>query len=106
MEDVDVRTIIRETIREVLESEHRFEPAYKAELQEERKLRQRLERRINELVEQNHHWLKAYWDMFYDAHRSEFQAAGARLLDNGDLAAYHAVVDPLMQKFRQCKSIT
>lgn len=50
----DVRTIVRETIEEFVRSEQsRSEPAYKAELVEERRRREQLERRVNELVEEN-----------------------------------------------------
>jgi len=50
----DARGLIRETIEEFLKREQvRTEPAYKAELLEERKRREQLERRLNELVEEN-----------------------------------------------------
>ena len=50
----DLRGLIRETIEEYLKREQtKAEPAYKAELLEERKRREQLERRVNELVEEN-----------------------------------------------------
>lgn len=50
----DLRGLIRETIEEFLKREQsKAEPAYKAELLEERKRREALERRVNELVEEN-----------------------------------------------------
>lgn len=50
----DRKAIIREVIEEFLSREQRkAEPAYKAELLEERKKREALERRLNELVEEN-----------------------------------------------------
>ncbi len=50
----DIRGIVRETIEEFVKKEHsKTEPAYKAELIEERKRREQLERRLNELVEEN-----------------------------------------------------
>lgn len=50
----DIRGLIRETIEEFLRREQsKAEPAYKAELLEERKRREQLERRVNELVEEN-----------------------------------------------------
>ncbi len=50
----DVRTIVRETIEEFVKKEQaKSEPAYKAELLDERKRREQLERRLNELVEEN-----------------------------------------------------
>ena len=49
-----VRTIVRETIEEFVKKEQsKTEPAYKVELVEERKRREQLERRLNELVEEN-----------------------------------------------------
>lgn len=48
----DVRGIIRSVIEEFVSSERqRSEPAHKTELAEERKRREQLERRVNELVE-------------------------------------------------------
>lgn len=53
-ETPDVRTIIREAIAEYARTEAaRTEPAYKSELTEERKRRELLERRVNELVQEN-----------------------------------------------------
>ncbi len=49
-----IRSIVRETIEEFVRNEHsNSEPAYKAELLEERKRRETLEKRLNELVEEN-----------------------------------------------------
>jgi len=50
----DIRTIVQQTIEEFVRKEQsKSEPAYKAELVEERKRREQLERRLNELVEEN-----------------------------------------------------
>lgn len=50
----DIRGIIRDTIDEYTRKEvSRAEPAYKNELAEERKRREQLERRVNELVQEN-----------------------------------------------------
>jgi hypothetical protein len=50
----NVRAIVRETIEEFVKKEQsKTEPAYKVELVEERKRREQLERRLNELVEEN-----------------------------------------------------
>ena len=50
----EARELIRQTIEEVFRREQsKAEPAYKAELLEERKRREQLERRVNELVEEN-----------------------------------------------------
>lgn len=53
-ESVDVRSIVRGAIEEFVRAEQvKAEPAYKAELIEERKRREQLEGRVNELVEEN-----------------------------------------------------
>jgi hypothetical protein len=50
----EARSLIREVIEEYLKGEAaKAEPAYKNELMEERKRREQLERRLNELVEEN-----------------------------------------------------
>lgn len=50
----DIRGIIREAIEEYARREvSKAEPAYKNELVEERKRREQLERRVNELVQEN-----------------------------------------------------
>jgi hypothetical protein len=50
----DLRRLMKGVIEEFLTSERsRAEPAYKAELHEERQRRESLERRVNELVEEN-----------------------------------------------------
>jgi chromosome segregation ATPase len=50
----ELRSIIRNVIHEYHDSERaKSEPAHKAELAEERKRRERLEQRLNELVEEN-----------------------------------------------------
>lgn len=51
---VDVRTIVRNALEEYVRMEQsKSEPAYKVELVEERKRREQLERRLNELVDEN-----------------------------------------------------
>src|SRR5690242_15362292 len=51
---VDVRSIIRDTLEEFARIERtKAEPAYKAELTDERKRREQLEQRVNELIEEN-----------------------------------------------------
>ena len=52
---VDVQGIVQQAVQEYMRQDtSRREPAYKTELQEERKRREQLERRVNELVEENH----------------------------------------------------
>src|ERR1035437_9812144 len=54
MEGIDIQAIVRQTIQEFATSEKsKSEPAYKAELLEERKRREQLERRMNDLVAEN-----------------------------------------------------
>lgn len=50
----DLRTVIQQVIREYMSAEHtKSEPAHKAELMEERRRREQLEKRLNELVQEN-----------------------------------------------------
>ena len=50
----DVRDVIRQAITDFVATEQaKAEPAYKAELAEERKRREQLERRMNEMAEEN-----------------------------------------------------
>lgn len=50
----EIRDIVRQAVEEFVRGEHRkSEPAYKVELQEERKRRESLEGRLNLLVEEN-----------------------------------------------------
>src|ERR1051325_3611724 len=54
MEGIDIQAIVRQAVQEFANAEHsKSEPAYKAELVEERKRREQLERRLNDLVEEN-----------------------------------------------------
>jgi hypothetical protein len=50
----DIRDLVRQTIQEFVQAEQKkAEPAYKTELQEERKRRESLEARVNHLVDEN-----------------------------------------------------
>ncbi|HET8546864.1 MAG TPA: hypothetical protein VFL57_02620 [Bryobacteraceae bacterium] len=50
----DVRSVIREALQEFMSMEQaKAEPAYKTELAEERRRREQLEQRLNELVQEN-----------------------------------------------------
>ena len=54
MEGMDIQAIVRQAVEEYANAEKtKSEPAYKAELTEERKRREQLERRMNELVAEN-----------------------------------------------------
>jgi ATP/maltotriose-dependent transcriptional regulator MalT len=51
---IDVHTIVQQAINEYMRQDSaKREPAYKTELQEERRRREQLEKRMNELVEEN-----------------------------------------------------
>src|ERR1700688_1247678 len=54
-EKTELRSIIRVVIDEFVQAERaKAEPAYKAELIDERKRREDLERRVNELIQEDH----------------------------------------------------
>ena len=54
MEKPDVQTIVQQAINEYMRQDTaRLEPAYKTELQEERRRREQLERRLNEMADEN-----------------------------------------------------
>src|SRR3954462_5100746 len=56
MEGIDIQAIVRQAVQEFANAEQtKNEPAYKAELVEERKRREQRERRLNELAEENKH---------------------------------------------------
>ena len=51
---LDVRDVVRQALEEFVRGEHqKSEPAYKAELEDERRRRESLESRLNQLVEEN-----------------------------------------------------
>lgn len=89
----DVKEIVRQAIHEFVQSEQRkAEPAYKAELQDERKRRESLESRLNLLVEEN----KKARSMAEEADRnsqirSELQRIGISKID----LAFRAVKDDI-----------
>lgn len=54
MEGIDVQAIVRQAVQEFVNQERtRVEPAHKAELQEEKRRREDLERRLNEMAAEN-----------------------------------------------------
>jgi len=79
----DVPSIVRQAIEEFMRREQaKSEPAYKVELQEERKRREQLERRLNELVDEN----RKHRQLAEEAERSatvraEFQRLGVGKVD-------------------------
>ncbi len=90
---MDISAIIRSAVQEFARSEHRkAEPAYKAELLEERKRREELERRLNELVEENKRTRAAAEEAERSAAiRAELQRLGVAKVD----LAYQAVQDDI-----------
>lgn len=89
----DVKDIVRQAIQEFVHNEQaKAEPAYKAELQDERKRRESLETRLNQLVEEN----KRARAMAEEADRnsqirSELQRLGISKVD----LAFRAVKDDI-----------
>jgi hypothetical protein len=79
----EVKGMIRSVIEEFVTTERRqTEPAYKAELVEERRRREQLERRVNELVEENKRSRQAAEES--DRHsqiRAELQRLGVAKVD-------------------------
>ena len=95
MEGTDIQAIVRNTLQEFMSLEQsKSEPAYKAELQEERKRREQLERRLNELVEENKHTRKRAEEADRSsAVRAELQRLGVGKID----LAFKAVQDGIVR---------
>lgn len=95
MEEAEIQAIVRNALQEFVSQEQsKSEPAYKAELQEERKRREQLERRLNELVTENQRSQK----MAEEANRSsavraELQRLGVAKID----LAFKAVQDGIVR---------
>ena len=89
MEETEVQTIVKRAVQQFLEEQHsKSEPAHKAELAEERKRREQLERRVNELVEENKRSRQAAEQAERSsAIRAELQRLGVAKVD----LAYRAV---------------
>jgi hypothetical protein len=92
---VDVRDIVRHAVEEFVRTEHRkSEPAYKAELQEERKRRETLESRLNQLVEENRRARAAADEADKNSQiRSELQRLGVAKID----LAFRAIKDDFVR---------
>jgi hypothetical protein len=95
MEGIDVQEIVRQAIQEYANNEQaKTEPAYKAELQEERKRREQMERRLNELAEENkRNRTKAEEAERSSAVRAELQRLGVAKID----LAFRAVQDGIVR---------
>jgi len=91
----ELRSIIRGVIEEFVRAEQvKAEPAYKAELLDERKRREDLERRVNELVRENLKTREAADEAERSASiRAELQKLGIAKLD----LAYKAVKDDIQR---------
>ncbi|MEO7651380.1 MAG: hypothetical protein ABIZ80_13025 [Bryobacteraceae bacterium] len=93
--ETDVASIVRQTIEEFARRDQaKTEPAYKAELLDERRRREQLERRLNELVEEN----KRTRQMAEETDRSsairtELQRLGVNKVD----LAFKAVRDEIVR---------
>ena len=94
-----LKSAIREAIQEYIAAEQtKAEPAYKAELVEERKRREELERRVNELVQENHRTRAAADEAQRNATiRTELQRLGVSKVD----LAYKAVKDDIVRNRRR-----
>jgi hypothetical protein len=88
MEGIDIQAIVKQAIQEY------SEPGHKAELLEERKRREALERRLNELVEENkRNQHKAAEAERSSAVRTELQRLGVAKID----LAFKAVQDGVVR---------
>src|SRR3954468_18482231 len=94
MEGIDVQAVVRQAIQEYVSSEQaKSEPAYQAELLEERQRRETLERRVNELVEENKRSRQAADEAERgSAVRSELQRLGVTKVDLAFKAVQDAIV--------------
>ena len=88
-----MRTLVRSAIEEFVKAEQtRNEPAYKAELLDERKRRETLERRVNELVDENRKSRQVAEEMERSSTiRTELQKLGVTKVD----LAFRAVKDDI-----------
>jgi hypothetical protein len=95
MEGIDIQAIVRQAVQEFVNNEQaKTEPAHKAELQDERKRREQLERRLNELVEEN----KRSRKMAAEAERSSTVRAELQRLGVGKIdLAFRAVQDGIVR---------
>jgi predicted transcriptional regulator len=95
MEELDINAIVKQAIQEFASAQSaKSEPAYKVELQEERKRREQLERRLNELAEEN----KRSRQVAAEAERSSTVRAELQKLGVGKIdLAFKAVQDGIVR---------
>ena len=91
----DIKGVVREVIGEFLQLERaKAEPAYKTELADERRKREQLERKLNEVVEENQRARQRAEEAERStAIRSELQRLGVSKVD----LAYKAVKDEIVR---------
>lgn len=91
----DIRSIVRNALEEYVRMEQtKTEPAYKVELVEERKRREQLERRLNELVDENRRSREMAEEMERATTiRAELQRLGVAKVD----LAFRAVKDDIQR---------
>jgi hypothetical protein len=91
--DADVRSVMRQVIEEFVRTEQqKAEPAYRTELVEERKKREALETRLNQLVDENRRAHAAAEEADRNAQiRAELQKLGVAKVD----LAFRAVKDDI-----------
>ena len=91
----DIKLVVREAIGEFLQMEKaKAEPAYKAELADERRKREQLERKLNEVVEENQRSRQRAEEAERStAIRTELQKLGVAKVD----LAYKAVKDEIVR---------
>jgi len=101
MDGIDIQAIVRQAVQEFTNNEKaRSEPAYKAELLEERKRREQLERRMNELVAENQRSRKAAEEAERSsAVRAELQRLGVSKIDLAFKAVQDAIVRTVDGRF-------
>lgn len=94
-EKIDVRTVVRSALEEYVRMEQsKSEPAYKVELLEERKRREQLERRLNELVDENRRSREMAEEMERSTSiRAELQRLGVSKVD----LAFRAVKEDIQR---------
>src|SRR5205809_5288036 len=83
MEGIDIQEIVKQAVEEFANKEQaKGEPAHKAELVEERKRRESLEKRVNELVDENKKSRQAAEEAERGASvRAELQRRGVAKID-------------------------
>jgi hypothetical protein len=91
MEGIDIQAVVKQAVEEYVNREQqKTEPAYKVELEEERRRREELERKFNDLLEENGRTKKEMAEAERrSAIRSELQRLGVGKLD----LAFKAVQD-------------